>query len=215
MLPKVIVHNSISIDGSLIDFEVNMPLHYKIAGNFEADMHMVGSNTAKIGVDLFLKDIPRETQDDFKKPSKEGIPWAIPDTTGKMKGLLHILRQSEYCKDAIVLISEKTSKEYIRYLEERNYDYHVVGKEKCNLKQAMELLNEYYNAKTIITDTGSILGNLLIKQKLVSEISLLIHPVVVGKKAYNMFAYIDEELKLELVKNEFLEKGYVWNLYQI
>ena len=60
MFAKVVDHNSISIDGSLTNFEVNMPLHYKIAGNFNADMHLVGSNTAKTGIDLFLKEIPRD-----------------------------------------------------------------------------------------------------------------------------------------------------------
>ena len=132
MLPKVIVHNSASLDGSLARFEVNMPLHFQIVGRFNADMHLVGSNTAKIGIDLFLKEIPQETQEDFKKPSKEGILWAIPDTTGKLKGLLHILRQSEYCKDVVILISEDTSEEYIAYLKERDYDYHIVGERKCN-----------------------------------------------------------------------------------
>ena len=215
MLPKIIVHNSISIDGSLINFEVNMALHYKIAGSFNADMHLVGSNTAKMGIDLFLKEIPQETQDDFKKPNKKGILWAIPDTMGKMKGLLHILRQSEYCKDVIILISEKTPKEYVRYLKERDYDYYIVGENKCNLKQALELLNEKYNVKIILTDTGSILSNLLIKQGLVSEISLLIHPILVGKKAYNMFAYLEENLKLELVGKKSFKKGYVWNLYRM
>jgi 2,5-diamino-6-(ribosylamino)-4(3H)-pyrimidinone 5'-phosphate reductase len=215
MLPRVIVHNSISVDGSLINFEVNMPLHYTIAGSFNADMHLVGSSTAKFGIDLFLEEIPPETRDDFKKQKMKGIPWAIPDTTGKMKGLLHILRQSEYCQDAIILISEKTSKDYVGYLKERNYDYYVSGEDKCNLKQSLELLNENYKVKTVLTDTGSILSNLLIKQGLVSEISLLIHPVVVGKKGYNMFAYLDENLKLELMKKESFEKGYVWNLYRI
>ena len=57
MLPEVIVHNSISIDGSLVNFPVNMPLHYQMAGRFNADMHLVGSNTAKIGIDLFLEEI--------------------------------------------------------------------------------------------------------------------------------------------------------------
>ena len=32
MLPKVIIHNSTSIDGSLTNFEVNLPLHYQTAG---------------------------------------------------------------------------------------------------------------------------------------------------------------------------------------
>lgn len=215
MLPEVIVHNSISIDGSLLNFEVNMPLHYQIAGGFKADMHLVGSNTVKVGIDLFLKEIPRESEFDYKKPDKNGILWAVPDTTGKLNGLLHVIRQSEYCKDVVILISEKTPKEYVRYLKERNYDNYIVGEDKCNLKRALELLNEKYYAKTILTDTGCILSNLLIKQGLVSEISLLVHPVIVGKKSYNMFGNIEENLKLELVKKESFDKGYVWNLFQI
>jgi 2,5-diamino-6-(ribosylamino)-4(3H)-pyrimidinone 5'-phosphate reductase len=91
----------------------------------------------------------------------------------------------------------------------------VVGKDKCNLKQSLEILNENYKVKTILTDTGSILSNLLIKQGLVSEISLLIHPVVVGRKGYKMFGYLEDNFKLELISKEFFENGYIWNLYRI
>jgi len=91
----------------------------------------------------------------------------------------------------------------------------VVGENNCNLNKLLELLTEEYNARTILTDTGSLLSNLLIKQGLVSEISLLIHPVIIGKKAYNMFAHLDAKLKLELVKKESFEKRYIWNLYRI
>jgi len=215
MIPKVIVHNSISIDGSLVNFDVNMNLHYQITSGFKADMHLVGSNTAKIAIDIFLKEILQETEDDFKKPNKKGILWAIPDTSGKLNGLLYIFRQSEYCKDVVVLISEKTPKEYIRYLKKRDYDYYIVGKDKCDLKLALELLNEKYNAKTILTDTGSILSNLLIEHGLVSEISLLVHPVLVGKKSYNIFKNIEENLELEVVNKEYFEKKYFWILYKI
>ena len=166
-------------------------------------------------MNYLLKETSQEKKNDFNKPNKEGILWAIPDTTGKLKGLLHIFRQSEYCKDVVILISEKTQKEYIRYLKKRDYDYHIVGENKCNLKQALELLNEKYDVKTILTDTGSILSNLLIKLGLVSEISLLIHPVVVGKKAYNMFAHLEENLKLELIKEKSFENGYLWILYRM
>jgi 2,5-diamino-6-(ribosylamino)-4(3H)-pyrimidinone 5'-phosphate reductase len=206
MLPKVIVHNSISIDGSIENFKVNMRLHYQISSRFKADMHLVGSNTAKIGIETFLKEIPQETENDLKKPIKDGILWAIPDTTGKLNGSLHIFRQSEHCKGVVVLISEKTPKEYISYLKEREYDYYIVGEDKCNLKRMIELLNKKYNAKTILTDTGSLLSNLLIQYGLVSEISLLIHPVIVGKNSYNIFHNVKENL---------FEKEYVWVLYQV
>jgi len=214
MLPKVIIHNSISIDGSLTDFDVNMPLHYQIAGSFKANMHLVGSNTAKIGIDMFLEEIPKENEDDFKKPNKEGMLWAIPDSTGKLKGLLHILRQSEYCRDVVIFVSEHTPSDYISYLKERDYDYHIIGKTKCDLKKALEFLKEKYDAKTILTDTGRILSNLLLEQELVSQISLLVHPIIVGKKSYNMFGNLNNSLKLNLIKKEFLDQNYIWLVYE-
>lgn len=215
MLPKVIVQNSVSLDGSLTDFDVNMPLHYQIASDFKADMHLVGSNTAKIGIDIFLEKIPEETDTDFKKPEKPGQLWAIPDTTGKLKHLLHVFRQSEYCKDVVILASQATPEDYLTYLKERNYDFHIVGEEKCDLSQAMELLTREYNIETIVTDSGSILSNLLIKQGLVTEISLLIHPIIVGEKSYNIFSHIKDNLNVILTKKEFLNNEFVWLVFQV
>ena len=212
---KVIVHNSISLDGSLVHLDVNLPLHYQIAGKFHADLHLVGSNTAKHGIDTFLTEIPSETEEDFTKPTQEGLLWAIPDTTGKLHGLLHIFRQSEYCQDIVILISETTPTDYVRYMTERAYDHYVVGEDKCNLKRALELLHDRYHVNTILTDTGCILSNLLIHQGLVSEISVLIHPVIVGKNAYHIFGTLEEKLNLELRRQESLEKDYVWCVYQV
>ena len=215
MLPKVVIHNSISIDCALTNFEVNMQLHYQTAGSFKADMHLVGSNTAKIGIDMFIEEIPKENEDDFKKPDKEGLLWAIPDSTGKLKGLLHILRQSEYCRDVVIFVSENTPRGYISYLKERDYDYHIIGENKCDLKKVLELLNEKYDVKTLLTDTGSILSNLLLEQRLVSQISLLVHPIIVGKKACNMFSKINKSLTLNLIKKELLDQNYIWLVFEV
>ena len=40
---KLIMHNSISLDGSFTDFEVNMGLHYQIASTYKADASLIGS----------------------------------------------------------------------------------------------------------------------------------------------------------------------------
>lgn len=185
MLPKIIIHNSVSIDGSLTNFEPNMGLHYQIAGNYKPDVHLIGSNTIKKGIELYGDGVPPEERKDFEKQErKKNLPyWVIIDTNGQLKGLLHTCRRFEFCKDVIVLVSEKTSKTYLEHLKERNYDYHIVGKDYVNLANALKLLSNKYQAKTILTDTGRILGNLLLNQGLVSEISLLIHPIIVGNKS--------------------------------
>lgn len=199
MKPKVIVHNGISLDGKLRGFEIDLETYYGIVGEYQADMHLVGSNTAKQGISDFMESVPEETEEDFHKPDKEGIYWAIPDTRGLMKGFLHVLRQSEYCKDPIVLISEKTPQDYIDYLKERDYEFHVIGKDHVEYEKALELMNEKHGVKTILTDTGGTLSSVLLKQGLVNEISILISPFLVGKKEIGMFD------KLELKKNVTLE----------
>lgn len=217
MLPKVILHNSISLDGSLTNFEPNMEQHYRIAGNYKPQVHLVGSNTVKVGVELFGQKVLPEEASDFQKPKRnKALPyWAIIDTEGALKEILHSCRRFEYCRDVVVLISEKTPKTYVEFLKERNYDYHIVGKEHADLKKTLELLAEKYKAKKVLTDTGRILGNLLLEQGLVSEVSLLVHPIVVGEKAYPMFSGINKNLKLKLLKHEVFKKGFVWLVYKV
>ena len=214
MLPKVILHNSVSLDGSLTNFMPNMELHYTLAGKYDAEARLIGSNTVKVGVELYGGPVPPEQESDFAKPERsENLPiWVIPDTKGTLKGLLHTCRRFEFCRDVVVLVSEETPAEYVGHLEERNYDYHVVGKKHVDLEKALRLLSEKYGVKTVLADTGRILGNLLLNQGLVSEISLLIHPVIVGAKSYNMFSDINN-LKLKLLQSEILEKNYVWLVY--
>lgn len=216
MMPKIVIHNSISLDGSLSNFEPNMGLHYQIAGNYRPDAHLIGSNTIEAGIELYGNGIPTEEKTDFEKPKRnKNLPyWVVVDTRGKLKGLLHTARRFEFCRDIIVLVSEKTPKAYLQYLTARNYDYHVVGKDHIDLKKAILLLSDKYKVKTLLTDTGRILSNLLINKRLVDEISLLVHPVIVGNKSYNMFSDIDKNRSLTLAKCEILEKKYIGLVYK-
>jgi 2,5-diamino-6-(ribosylamino)-4(3H)-pyrimidinone 5'-phosphate reductase len=217
MLPEIILHNSISLDGSLTGFEPNMELHYKIAGSYKPDVHLIGSNTIKAGIELYGEGVPSEEETDFKKPEREKSLsyWIILDTKGRLKGLLHTCRRFEFCRDVIVLTSETTPKEYIDHLKERNYDYYIVGEKHVNLEKSLELLSLEYKVKRVLTDTGRILGNLLLEQGFASEISLLVHPIIVGKKSYSIFGNINENINLELCEQEFFPRGYMWLIYKI
>ena len=218
MLPKVIVHNSVSLDGSLTNFMPDMGLHYQIAGDYKPDAHLIGSNTVKVGVELYEQGVPLEEKKDFEKPERAAnLPlWVVVDTAGALKGLLHTCRRFEYCRDVVVLVSEKTPEDYLAHLRERNYDFHVVGERRVDLRLALEVLAEKYGVMTVLTDTGRVLDGLLLEQGLVSEVSLLVHPVIVGKaKAYTMFGNVSRGVALELVRVEALGKGFVWLVYKV
>ncbi len=217
MFPKVIIHNSISLDGSLTHFEPNMKLHYHIAGEYEPQAHLVGSNTVQAGIALYGNGVPVEEESDFEKPERCGsLPyWVIPDTKGQLRGLLHTCRRFEFCRDVIVLISEATPAEYVDHLKERNYAYHMVGKDHVDLAGALGLLSSLYRVKRILADTGRILGNLLIEEGFASELSLLVHPVFVGAGSYNIFGNLKESHRLKLRRQEGFPGGYVWLVYRL
>lgn len=213
---KVIVHNSLSLDGSLLGFEVDMAVHYKIAGSFRADFHLVGSNTALEGLKMFHKKLPQEQEEDLAPPKASmRLPlWVIPDSGGRLKGKLHALRHSGYCRDIVILTSSATPKSYLRYLTERNYDWHYMGTGPLDYAHAFEALAKEYKARTVLTDCGRTLNGILLNNGLVDELSLLIHPVVVGADRFPLFGDVKAGLRLKMLKNRIVN-GKQWLLYKV
>jgi 2,5-diamino-6-(ribosylamino)-4(3H)-pyrimidinone 5'-phosphate reductase len=194
-----------------------MGLHYQIAAGYHPDVHLIGSRTVLKGIELFGEGVPPEEPGDFEVPKRApGLPlWVMVDSRGALRGLLHFCRRFEYCRDVVVLVSGQTPESYLEYLEERKYSYHVVGTDHVDLKRALALLAATYGAATVLTDTGRILGNLLIGQGLADEISLLIHPVIVGRQSYPMFEGIHMQQRLILKHSEVLEHHYLWLVYEV
>lgn len=215
MNSEIIIHNSVSLDGSLTGFMPDMGLHYKIAGGYEPDAHLIGSATILSGIEMFGEGVPEEGPEDFRSPeSNPALPWwVIVDSGGRLKGVLHTCRRFEFCRDVIVLLSESTPRNYLKHLKERNYQYIVAGKEKVDLKAAIDQLRIKFGINKILTDTGNVLGNILLNMGIVNEISLLVHPMLIGEKCYPVFSDIKANLKLMLKKSEQFENGCVWMVY--
>lgn len=220
MLPKVIIHNSISIDGSTTGFDANVIVHYKILSNYQPDAMIVGSNTAKTGTEFFCDKIPPEEESDFQKPEVQSDDprayWLIADSRGALEGLLHVFRRSEYCKDVIVLVSEMTPERYINYLKERNYDFIRAGADRVDIRQALEIANERYGFKLIVSDSGGVLNGILLEHGLVEEISLILNPEIAGKNGTGLFRKFEKSgVRLELLRDEVVEKKYVHLVYRV
>ncbi len=219
MLPKVVVYNSVSVDGAIKDFDVDVALHYEVAGRIGAQAMLAGSDTAKTGIDLFMKAIPAEQPGDCVKPTiKEGDYrpyWAIADSRAKLMGLLHVYRQSGYGKDVILLVSTSTPKDYLEYLRARNYDYIVAGRDHVDYRAALEELRSRYGIDTVATDTGGVLASVLLEEGLVDEVQLLIAPEIVGKKAVTLFRSLNRTIKLELASCETVKKKYALLVYTV
>jgi 2,5-diamino-6-(ribosylamino)-4(3H)-pyrimidinone 5'-phosphate reductase len=213
---KVIVHNSISLDGSLLGFATDMATHYRIARGFKADIHLVGSSTALKGLKMFSSKPPREEEQDLAPPkTKAKLPlWVIPDSSGRLKGKLHVLRRSGFCRDIVILATHSTPNSYLRYLTERNYDWHYMGKRPIDYSHVFEVLAKEYRARTILTDAGKTLNGILLNSGLVNEISLLVHPVIAGGRRLFLFADMKADVRLKRLKIRTFD-GKTWLCFKV
>ena len=217
MLPKGILHNTISLNGALSGFEADLELHYNIANRFKANGFIVGSSTIISAND----SIPPEERKDFDRidisDSDTRPYWVVVDSKGKLKDKLHFYRRMEYIKDIIVLISENSPDQYVEYLSERNYKTIRTGVDYVDYKKAFELLKSTYKIDTLLSDSGSTLNNILLNQQLIDEISLVISPILLSDSPNKLFNKIElaKQVSLELIESEELGKNHIWVRYRI
>ena len=63
-MPKVIIHNQVSVDGAITGFQINPAEYHTIVNSFDAQMYLVGSETALLGIKHFGKRNQPETPAD-------------------------------------------------------------------------------------------------------------------------------------------------------
>jgi len=214
MKPKVIMHNQLSLDMKVTGFEVDMGTYYGIAAQFGVDATIVGSGT----VLKSMEEIPPEEPADFKKPKIDPN-----DPTGYVvfidsKGAIrshHVFRRFEMIKDVIVLVSKTTSKDYIDYLDEREYDHIEAGEDHVDIAKALELLQEKYGFNSFRVDAGGRLNSHMLNEDLIDEISILLTPELVGKEHEQMFANIDGSIRVELKSIQQLDGGLLHLVYDV
>ncbi len=217
MPAKLILHNQVSLDGAITGFEANLELHYRLVAGYAPGLMLVGSVTARRGVETFAGPVPEEDDADRRRPENPddaGPYWVIPDSGGRLHGLLHVLRRSDYCRDVIVLASRTTPRAYLRYLEERRYDHYVAGDDHVDLTQALAAVEDRYRPTVIVTDSGGTLNSVLLRRGLVHEISLVVAPVIVGGRSRNLFQTIEETVDVRLLRSESVE-GYARLVYRV
>jgi 2,5-diamino-6-(ribosylamino)-4(3H)-pyrimidinone 5'-phosphate reductase len=123
MPPRVIIHNTVSLDAAVIGFDIDIGLHYEMLLSYHPDAMLVGSTTAKTGIEMFLDiDEPEVPSDRHRPPQDPADPRPIGvfvDSRGVLHGLLHFYRRLEHTRDVVVLVSEATPESYLAYLRRR------------------------------------------------------------------------------------------------
>ncbi len=221
MIPKVVVYNAISLDGRIDGFEVDLGQYYGIAGStWKEDATLVGSETMLAGMSQLGEEPEGEVAEWKVDPEDERPIVVVPDSKGRLR-IWSAVRSQPYWKDVVVLCSRTTPSDYIEYLERKKVPYIVAGEDRVDMRAALEALAEGYGVKLVRVDSGGVLNGVLLKQGLVSEVSVLVHPCLVGGTSpKSMFRAPDvssgeESIKLKLIHSRKLKGGVVWLRYEV
>lgn len=219
MLPRIILHNAVSLDNQNRGFEVDLAQYYGLIPHFKEHATLAGSGT--------ILAAPEAAQpDDGSDPPPTPSPrdkrplMVIPDSRGRVR-CWHVLQAAGYWRGFVALCSRATPKGYRDYLKRRRVDCIVAGADRVDLRAALKKLNERYGVKTVRADSGGTLNGLLLRAGLVDEISLLIHPVVVGGASPQSSFLAPGPMpgkgvsSLKLAHLEKLSGGLVWVRYKV
>jgi 2,5-diamino-6-(ribosylamino)-4(3H)-pyrimidinone 5'-phosphate reductase len=222
MLPHVILHVGMSLDGRLDWTSIDQGLYYEIAARLAPDAILSGSNT------ILAADIPEEIPEEYREmaaemesqPDESRQLLAVVDSQGRIQNWPAI-RQQPWWRKAIALCSAATPKRYLEDLQNAGIESIMAGDERVDLRTALEEMNARYGVVNVRVDSGGILNGVLLREGLVSQISTLIHPQLVGGSSpRSMFVGPDlqsEEGIIQLRLKEFqeLSEGVIWLNYDV
>jgi 2,5-diamino-6-(ribosylamino)-4(3H)-pyrimidinone 5'-phosphate reductase len=222
MRSRVILHSALSLDGRLTRFPVDLRIYYELAARWEEDITLAGCDTLLAG--LSETEIEPEDASAFEPkppdPDDQRPLLAVPDSRGRLRAW-HYLKKQPYWRGMIALCSESTPREYLHHLEERHIQTVIAGGDHVDLAQALQELSSRFQARVIRVDSGGTLNGLLLRAGLVDEISVLLHPALVGTAGSVPFLLtpedepLGESISLETRHIEELDNGLVWLRFDV
>jgi 2,5-diamino-6-(ribosylamino)-4(3H)-pyrimidinone 5'-phosphate reductase len=221
MLPWVVLHNEVSVDGRIEWLDVHLGLYYELAQRFVEDATLAGADTLLAAPD----GIDDETDEDMalfaEEPDEDKLPYlVVPDSRGRVRHW-HMLRRFKFWGRFIAMVSDTTPVEYLEYLGDRNIDFVRAGEDHVDLRAALEELCDRYDIRVIRADSGGTLNGILLKEGLVDELSILLNASIVGGE--DATSYIkappgwskEDMVGLKLTFVEEMDDDTVWLRYDV
>lgn len=222
MKPYIILFNAVSLDGRFDNLDVDLGQFYGLAGTWGEDASLAGCDTLLQVYDM--DNVTPETEEDFVPPQVEAEdtrPWlVVPDSRGRLR-TWHMLRKEPYWKDIVVLCSKSTPADHLKYLEERHIQTIVTGDDHVDYRSALEELNRRFGIKKVRVDSGGTLNGILLREGLVDEVSLLVHPALIGGLSPRSFFRapdLDSKegiISLKLSQLEKIGENLIWIKYLV
>ncbi len=100
------------------------------------------------------------------------------------KGTLLWKNNAEYDEHILIITSEKVTKGYLVYLDEKGISYIATGKDGINLARAMEILTDDFGVKTAGVVGGAAINTAFLDAGLLDEVIILIGAGIDGRAAF-------------------------------
>jgi 2,5-diamino-6-(ribosylamino)-4(3H)-pyrimidinone 5'-phosphate reductase len=218
MLPKVIVHTEVSVDGRMDWLPEDGFLYYRLIGDWHVDAMLSGSGTMAAAypnpdTEADLAGTPPEKPAGLQR-------MVVVDSQARLR-CWRQMQQSEWWGEVTALVSKATPKAYLEELTRLGIDTIVTGDERVDLRAALEALHDRYGIETLRVDSGGILIGALLRAGLVDELSVILSPVLIGGMSPRSF-YVAPDLTstemaipLRLAHVEKAEGDFVWLRYTL
>jgi 2,5-diamino-6-(ribosylamino)-4(3H)-pyrimidinone 5'-phosphate reductase len=191
--PHVVVHVAVSLDGATTGFEADVARFYALAGTWREDVTLVGADTI-LAQEEALAAAPRPG------PAADGPLLAVVDGRARVREW-DALRDCGHWSGVVALRARATSGE-VREI--------VTDSERVDLGAALAALG----GRVVRVDSGGELTGALLRDGLVDELSLLVHPCLAAGRRWHGSAPAPP-LALERLAAEPLEDGLVWLRYRL
>lgn len=179
MIPRVVIHCAVSIDGRIDGFRPDMELYYQLITAWNEDATLAGCNTLLAASEAPANDTEFDLSPHAMRTGDPRPLLVVPDSRGRLRAWQYWLGLP-YWRGGVALIAESTPDEYREYLERGGVEALVCGETHVDYAHALRVLEERHGVRTVRVDSGGTLNGILLRAGLVHEVSLLVHPVVVG-----------------------------------
>jgi 2,5-diamino-6-(ribosylamino)-4(3H)-pyrimidinone 5'-phosphate reductase len=213
--PELVVHASVGVDAAMTGFVPDLGVHYSVVGDLACDAHLVGYTTMVTGLQMAEPSTDPQAEDRPTVGRDERPWWFIVDSGGALRGSLHRLRAFPGLRDVGVLVAAETPQEYRSYLTTGGYATIEAGHSRVDLPAALAEMATRFGVRRVLVDSGPVLTTLLLDQGLVDEVSLVVHPVVVGSAGERLFAAARQPVRLERSGLSELADGLLHVRYRV
>ena len=203
--PHVVVHAAVSVDGATGGFEPDVERFYELAREFDEDITLTGADTI-LAQSRTLATAPRPG------PTADGPLLAVVDGRRRVSQW-DALRECGHWSDVVALRAAAHPRvsptEPVREL--------VAGVWQVDLSVALADLTSEHAAQVVRVDSGGSLTGVLLGAGLVDEVSLLVHPRLVGDRSQRRWHGPRplRRTRLKPLAVETLDRGLVWMRYRL